>query len=132
LCQITTDHPLTLLMKWLQYNEVDMAKTLTKKPTLILRGPLISLIFARDNNMICAFCPELDITTEMSTEEEALIDVLDAIRDYAREYKSNFKLYRKSPNRAHHWPYIRAILKTKNNWELRKLLDIRYGDIHLQ
>jgi hypothetical protein len=109
-----------------------MAKTLTKKPTLILRGPLISLIFARDNNMICAFCPELDITTEMSTEEEALIDVLDAIRDYAREYKSNFKLYRKSPNRAHHWPYIRAILKTKNNWELRKLLDIRYGDIHLQ
>jgi len=109
-----------------------MAKTLTKKPTIILRGPLISLILARDNNMICAFCPELDIITEMPTEEEALIDVLDAIRDYAREYKSSFKSYRKSPNRAHHWPYVKAILKTKNNWGLRKLLDIRYGDIHLQ
>jgi len=109
-----------------------MARTLTKKPTLVMRGPLISLIFAKDKKMICVFSPELDIVTEMPTEEEALSDILQALRDYANEYKENFKLYRKSPNRAHHWPYIQAILKTKNNWELRKLLDIRYGDIHFQ
>jgi len=103
-----------------------------KKPTLVIRGPLISLILAKDNDMICAYCPELDLITEMPSEEEALNDILEALRDYAEEYKENYNLYRKSPNRAHHWPYIKAILRIKDNWELRKLLDIRYGDIHLQ
>ena len=90
------------------------------------------MILAKDNKMICAFCPELDIVTEMPSEEEALIDILEALRDYAKEYKQNFRVYYKSPNRRHHWPYIKAILKIKDNWELRKLLLIRYGDIYLQ
>jgi len=103
-----------------------------RKPTLVTRGPLISIIMAKDNDMICAFCPELDIVSEMRSAELALCDLLEALQDYAHEYNKNYKLYRKSPNRGHHWPYIQAILKTKNNWDLRKLLDIRYGDIHLQ
>ncbi len=100
-----------------------------RNPTLIVRGSLISLILAKDENKICAFCPELDIITEMPSEDEALCDMLEALRDYAVEYKGNFRQYHNSPNRAHHWPYIKAILKTKDAWELRRLLDIRYGDI---
>lgn len=103
-----------------------------KKPTLIARGPLLSIIIARDNGMFCAFCPELDIISELSSEAAVLQDMVEAIRDYAREYKRYFRDYYRSPNRSHHWPYIQAILKTRSDWEIRKLLDVRYGDIHIQ
>lgn len=61
-----------------------------RKPTLVMRGPLITLILAKDDDMICALCPELDFITEMPSEKEALLDMLDALRDYAKEYKENY------------------------------------------
>ena len=103
-----------------------------RRPTLVTRGPLISLILAKDGNKVCAYCPELDIVTEMPSETEALADFIAALREYANEYDKNLSLYRRSPNRGHHYPYVQAILKTKDDWQLRKLLNIRYGDIHLQ
>jgi hypothetical protein len=103
-----------------------------RRPTLVTRGPLLSLILARDDDMVCAYCPELDIVTEMASEAEALADIISAMREYADEYVKNLAIYRKSPNRSHHYPYVQAIYKTSDDWQLRKLLDIRYGDIHLQ
>lgn len=105
-----------------------------RRPTLLLQGPLLTVILAPDEveGMICAFCPELDLVTEMPTEEEALGDLLEALRDYAEEYEEESDLYAKSPNRAHHRPYIQAILKAKDDWELKTLLDIRYGVLHLR
>jgi len=104
----------------------------SKRPTLIARGPLLSVIIARDNGMFCGFCPELDIISELPSEAGVLQDMVEAIRNYAQEYKKYFRDYYRSSNRSHHWPYIKEILKTRSDWEIRKMFDIRYGDIHVQ
>ncbi len=112
-----------------------MSKTKTlrsnrsKRPTLSLQGPLLTVIVAPDpsERMVCAICPELDLIAESPSEAETLQDLIEAIRDYAEEYLADWELYSQSPNRAHHWPYLKAVLKAKDNWQLKRLLDVRYG-----
>lgn len=111
-----------------------MAKSVrVKRPTVTLRGPVLTIIMALDphEKMICALCPELDVVAEGPTEAETMQDLLEALRDYAEEYQNDLELYRASPNRAHHWPYLQAILQTKDDWELKQLLDIRYGILQI-
>ena len=98
-----------------------------KRLTLVLQGPRLTVILAPDlqDKMVCAFCPELDLVSEMPTEQEALRDLLEAMHDYAELYQAEFELYAKSPNRAHHWPYVQAILAAQDEWQLKMLLDVR-------
>jgi hypothetical protein len=98
-----------------------------KRPVLSLQGPLLTVIMAPDQKMVCALCPELDLVAESSSEAESLQDLIEAIRNYAEEYLADWELYSQSPNRAHHWPYLQAVLKTKDDWQLKRLLDVRYG-----
>lgn len=111
-----------------------MAKSVhSRRPTLSLRGPLLTVIIAPDpdEKMVCALCPEVDVAAEGPTEAETLQDLLEALRDYAEEYHDDLELYLSSPNRAHHWPYLQAILKAQDEWELKQLLDIRYGVLQI-
>ncbi len=105
-----------------------------KRPTLALQGPRLTVILAYDaeEDMVCAFCPELDLVTELPTEQEALEDLLEAMRDYAEGYEAELELYRKSPNRGHHWPYVQAILQAQDEWDLKALLDVRYGTLQFR
>jgi uncharacterized Fe-S radical SAM superfamily protein PflX len=83
----------------------------------ILRGLAdrgLSVLMAMDGEKFCAYCPELDLVTEMDTYEETIEDMIEAIKDYANEYTTEFNLYSKSPNRAHHLPYIEAIRSCHN------------------
>lgn len=100
-------------------------------PKIMIEERRLSLLLAKDGRKICAYCPELDLVTELETQEEAIEDMLEAIKEYAQEYMEDFQLYSKSPNRAHHLPYIKAILSCKNDWDIRKFLEIRYGSIHI-
>ncbi|MCS6902990.1 MAG: hypothetical protein NZO41_01770 [Candidatus Bipolaricaulota bacterium] len=104
-----------------------------KRPTLSLQGPLLTVIIAPDveTKMICAVCPELDIVAEGPSEAETVQDLLEAIRDYAEEYREDLALYLASPNRAHHWPYLQAVLQAKDDWHLKRLLDVRYGILQI-
>lgn len=83
----------------------------------------LTIILARDDAMVCAFCPELDLVTEMATPDEALEDMLEAMQDYAGEYLEDLELYENSPNRAHHLPYIQAIAACKDVWDIRMLIE---------
>ncbi|MBI4008341.1 MAG: hypothetical protein HY354_07560, partial [Planctomycetes bacterium] len=58
-------------------------------------------------------------------------DMIEAMKDYAEEYMKDFELYSKSPNRAHHLPYIKAIASCKTDWELRMLVEIKHGFVHV-
>lgn len=71
------------------------------------------------------------MVTEMDTYEETIEDMIEAIKDYANEYTTEFNLYSKSPNRAHHLPYIEAIKSCKTDWELRMLIEIKHGLVHV-
>lgn len=94
-------------------------------PKISLSEKRLTVLLARDKKMFCAFCPELDLVTEMKTPEAALEDILEAMQDYAEEYLEDLDLYRNSPNRAHHLSYIRAIEACKDVWELRMLIEIQ-------
>ncbi len=96
-------------------------------PRITIHEKKLTVLLAQDNGHFCASCPELDLVTEMETEEAALNDLLEAMHDYAREYLAELALYRNSPNRGHHYPYIRAIAACENKWDLKSMSEIRYG-----
>ncbi|TKS60859.1 MAG: hypothetical protein EWM72_00981 [Nitrospira sp.] len=79
----------------------------------------------------CAKCPELDLVTELPTADAALEDLIEAIQDYAKEYLRERDRYTTSLNRSHHLPYIEAIAACKTDWELRTLIEIKHGLVHV-
>ncbi len=62
----------------------------------MIQEKVLSLLLALDGDKFCAYCPELDLATEMSTPDECIEDAIDAMRDYAEEYMENFDLYSKA------------------------------------
>jgi predicted RNase H-like HicB family nuclease len=99
--------------------------------TMITGVSLLTIFIAKDDESYMAKCPELDLITEMNTKEEALKAIVEMIVEYAEDYKSNEYMYVRSPNRAHHKPYIDAILACNDEWELMELLEVRYAHLHL-
>ncbi len=89
------------------------------------------MILARDEGLVCAFCPELDLVTEMATPNEALEDMLEAMQDYAEEYLEELEIYQNCPKRDHHLPYIEAIAACKDAWDIRMLIEIKHGRIQV-
>ena len=112
-------------------NKGDEAQAALSLPKIELTEKCLTVILATDQAQYCAYCPELDLVTEVPTPEEAIEDMLEAMQDYAEEYLSDLELYRKSPNRAHHLPYVRAIAACQDTWDLRMLIEILHGRIHL-
>lgn len=100
-------------------------------PRILTLEKRLTVILARDEDRYCAYCPELDLVTEMMTPEEALEDIVEAMRDYAEEYLKEFELYSKSPNRAHHLPYVKAIASCKDDWDIKMLIEVQYGLVHI-
>ncbi len=79
-----------------------------------------------------AKCPELDLVTEMDNREEALDAMLEMITDYVRDYRARVETFSKSPNRAHHKPYVDALSTCKTKWDLLELVNVKYGHLQLQ
>lgn len=102
-----------------------------EEPKIMVQEKVLSILLALDGEKFCAYCPELDLVTEMDTPEEAIEDIFEAIKEYAEEYMEDIGLYSKSPNRAHHLPYVKAISSCKTDWELRMLIEIKHGLVHV-
>jgi predicted RNase H-like HicB family nuclease len=102
-----------------------------EEPRIMIQEKVLSILLALDGEKYCAYCPELDLVTEMDTPEKAIADMIEAIKDYAEEYMEDIELYSKSPNRAHHLPYIKTISACKSDWELRMLIEIKHGLVHI-
>jgi len=100
-------------------------------PRIMIQEKRLSLLIAKEDERFCVYCPELDLVTAMDTYEDAIDDMVEAIRDYASEYMKEFALYSRSPNRAHHLPYIEAVKACKTDWELRMLIEIKHGLVHV-
>lgn len=108
-----------------------MTRRRGREPKIMVAEALLTVLLAKDNGHHCAKCPELDLVTELPTADAALEDLIEAIRDYAKEYLQNRDRYAISPNRAHHAPYIEAIAACKTGWELRTLIEIKHGLVHV-
>lgn len=100
-------------------------------PRIVVSEPRLTVLLGKDNGSFCAKCPELDLVTQLPSADAALADLLEAMRDYAAEYLRDRDLYARSPNRAHHLPYVEAIAACKTDWDLRSLIEIQHGFVHL-
>ena len=94
-------------------------------PDSITTVSLLTVLIIKDNGRYMAKCPELDLVTEMDTKEEALKAMVELIREYAGDYKAREEIYLKSPNRAHHKPYIDRVVVCQDEWELMELVGVR-------
>ena len=105
-----------------------MTRRRAKEPKIMVAEPLLTVLLAKNNGHYCAKCPELDLVTELPTADAALEDLIEA---YAKEYLQDRDRYATSPNRAHHLPYIEAVAACKTDWELRTLIEIKQGLVHV-
>jgi len=80
---------------------------------------LITVFIVKDNGRYMAKCPELDLVTEMDSKEEALKAMVEMITEYAEDYRAREDIYLRSPNRAHHKPYVDRIMACQDEWEVR-------------
>ncbi len=101
------------------------------EPKIMIQEKVLSILVALDEEKFCAYCPELDLVTEMNTPEEAIEDIIEAMRDYAEEYINDFDIYSQSPNRSHQLPYIKAVSSCKTDWEMRMLIEIKHGIVYV-
>ncbi len=100
-----------------------------KVSTIATLLPILNIFIIKDEGRYMAKCTEIDLVTEMNTEEEAKRALLEMIKEYAEDYQKNLNKYLKSPNRSHHKPYVDRILACTNDWELMELIEIRYGHV---
>jgi predicted RNase H-like HicB family nuclease len=93
---------------------------------------LLTVYILRDDGRFMAKCPELDLVTEMDTREEVLDGIVEMIEEYAEDYHSRIKEFSKSPNRAHHKPYVEMIIACKTKWDLLELISVKRGHLQLR
>lgn len=110
------------------------AATRPKRATarLIVAEPILTVLVAQDDGEYTAYCPELDVATSMKTPEAAVKDLLQLLREYAQDYTADLETFARSPNRGHHSPYIEKIISCRDEWELRQLVTVKYGNVHLR
>ena len=98
---------------------------------ILVREKKMNVVVFRDNDQFTAYCAGLDLATAQDSPEEAIEDIISAIREYAQDYMKYFEIYSKSPNRKQHLSLIQQIASLKDDWELREIIEVRYGDIHI-
>ncbi len=109
-----------------------MGTVLEAKPEVVTSSALLTVLIARDHGKFMAKCPELDLVTEMDTREGALKAIVEMIREYAADFLARQELFAKSPNRAHHKPYVDRVAACKEEWEIMELIGVRYGHLQLR
>lgn len=73
------------------------------------RSTALTAILEPSDGKYVVVCPELDLATEGDTPEAAFDDLLEMVMDYAEQYRKELDRFAKSPNRAAHAPFIKAI-----------------------
>jgi predicted RNase H-like HicB family nuclease len=93
--------------------------------TIVTNISLLTVFIIKDDGRYMAKCPELDLITEMDSKEEALKTMVEMIREYAEDYKAREDIYLRSPNRAHHKPYVDMIVACHDEWEIMEFVGVR-------
>ena len=89
---------------------------------LVTSVSLLTVFIIRDDERYMAKCPELDLVTEMDDMGDALMAIVEMIKEYAEDYKEREDIYLRSPNRAHHKPYTDRVMACQDEWEIMELI----------
>lgn len=90
---------------------------------------MLTVVIFKDAGRFMAQCPQLDLVTEMDREADAVTAIIEMIREYAADYRKRIKIFSTSPNRAHHLPFVEKVWECRTDWDVRELLEVRYGHL---
>lgn len=82
----------------------------------------LELEYDSETHQYVAACPELDLAVAGDREEDAVEDLVEAIKEYAQDYLERLDLFAGSPNRGTHLPLILLIASCVSNADIRRLL----------
>jgi predicted RNase H-like HicB family nuclease len=84
----------------------------------------LELEFDTETGEYVTACPELDLASAGETKEEAIDNLLDAMKEYAEDYLERLDLFAKSPNRNSHLPFILLIASCISKEDIMGLLTV--------
>ena len=72
-------------------------------------------LFEEEDGSFTGILEELDLIENASSKENCLLSLLDAMKDYARDFYDEFALWSSAPNRKSHIPYVLKILSSSDS-----------------
>ena len=85
-------------------------------------------LVTEDDGSVTGIIDELDLIENSDTRESCVALLISAMRDYARDFYSEFELWASAPNRKAHIPYVLKILSSSDE-QLREDIVCRAGRI---
>ena len=82
--------------------------------------------YYEENGSVTCTENQLDLVENAETKEACIQKIIDAMRDYADDFYSEFALWSKAPNRKSHIPFILKILASTDE-EIREDMICRDG-----
>ena len=80
-----------------------------------------------DGSITLGLC-EIDIIENGADEQEARLNLGNAILEYATDYYNEYELYSHAPNRKHHVPYIFKALIMDNPKQIGDVVECHDGE----
>ena len=68
-----------------------------------------------EDGSITGYIKELNLVENAPSKDECIDNIILAMKDYAKDYYSEFNYFSKAPNRASHIPYILKLLVSSDD-----------------
>lgn len=96
----------------------DMLKSLLEKFSLK------AVAFEEEDGSVTLALDELDIAVNAPSLEEAVNELVQELKLYARDYLDRAQLFLNAPNRRHHLPYILRVALCNSDEEVKDLVEV--------
>lgn len=83
--------------------------------------------YAEDDGSVTLSLNEIDLVENGKDEQEARLNLANAILEYSVEYYNDYELYSHSPNRKKHIPYIFKALIIDNPEKIGEMIQCQDG-----
>ena len=65
---------------------------------------------------------ELDLIENAPSKEDCIVSLLEAMKEYAKDFYNEFSLWSSAPNRKNHIPYVSKILSEPDSELMRNIV----------
>lgn len=83
--------------------------------------------FIEEDNSVTLSLNEMDLVENGKDEQEARLNLANAILEYSMEYYNEYEMYSHSPNRKKHIPYIFKALIIDNSEKIGEIIQCQDG-----
>ena len=83
--------------------------------------------FIEEDGSVTLSLNEIDLVENGKDEQEARLNLANAILEYSMEYYNEYEMYSHSPNRKKHIPYIFKALSIDNSEKIGEIIQCQDG-----